>query len=377
MTDYYEVLGVSRTASPEEIKKAYRKLARKLHPDVNPGQEAAEEFKRVSQAYEVLSNPEKRSMFDAGADPHGSGGAGGFGGAQFGGAFSDIFETIFGQAGGQQRGPVPRARPGQNTLIAVDVELPDAVFGAEREVRLATAVVCPTCQGSCCRPGSSPVTCESCAGRGQVQRRVRSLLGEVVTATPCPTCQGFGSTLPDECPECAGDGRVRTERTLKVKIPAGVSAGQRIHLAGQGEVGPGGGPAGDLYVEIRETRHPRFQREGDDLHCKVSVPMTSAALGAEIQIDTLDGPEMVDIAPGTQPGAVCTLPSFGVARLQREGRGDLHVHLDVMVPTKLDAEQTELLRQLAALRGEERPEGKMAQQSSGVFSRMKDMFAGR
>lgn len=368
MNDFYEELGVSRDATPDEIKKAYRKLARKLHPDVNPSEEAAERFKNVSQAYEVLSNVDKRRQYDAG------GMDGGFGGG-FGG-LGDIFETFFGAAGGASRGPVPRRRPGQNALISMEIDLEEAVFGGEREVQVDTAVVCPSCQGSCCAKGTKPQTCSGCGGQGQVQRLQRSLLGQVITAAACPQCSGHGTSITP-CPECAGEGRIRTRRSLKLKVPAGVETGQRIHLPSQGEVGPGGGPAGDLFVEVREREHPKFTRRGDDLHCTLRIPMTTAALGSEIEIDTLDGVERVDIEPGTQPGSVSTLHSFGVERLRQGTRGDLHVHLEVDVPTKLDDEQAELLRTLAKLRGEERPEGKLTTTNQGMFSRLKDKFSGK
>ncbi|GAB4064582.1 molecular chaperone DnaJ [Angustibacter speluncae] len=371
MSDHYEVLGVSRDATQEEIKKAYRRLARKLHPDVNPGPEAAEQFKDVSRAYDVLSNPEKRQTYDIGGDPNGSGG--GFG-PGFG--FSDIFETFFNQ--GQSRGPVPRSRPGQPAQIRLDIDLREAVFGSEREISVDTAVVCGVCQGSCCQPGTHPSACTTCGGRGQVQRVARSFLGQVMTTTPCPTCGGYGTVIPSPCLECSGDGRVRTRRTLTIKVPPGVGTGTRIQLAGQGEVGPGGGPAGDLYVEIREMRHELFHREGDDLHCTVSVPMTAAALGTTLEIETLDGPEKVDLAPGTQSGTVHRLPSYGVTGLRSGSRGDLHVHVDVTTPTKLDERQEELLRELASLRGETRPSGRLAStHGGGVFGKLKDRFAGR
>lgn len=370
MSDHYEVLGVSRDATPEEIKRAYRRLARQLHPDVNPGPEAAERFKDVSRAYDVLSNPDKRQMYDLGGDPNGSGG--GFG-PGFG--FSDIFESFFNQ--GQPRGPVPRQRPGQDALVRLDTDLTEAVFGSEREISVDTAVVCGVCRGSCCQPGTGPAPCATCGGRGQVQRVARSFLGQVMTTAPCPTCGGYGTVISSPCLECSGEGRVRTRRTLTIKVPPGVDTGTRIQLAGQGEVGPGGGPPGDLYVEIRERRHELFHRQGDDLHCTVAVPMTAAALGTTLEIETLDGPEKVDLAPGTQSGTVHRLPSYGVTGLRTGVRGDLHVHVEVQTPTRLDERQEELLRELAALRGESRPSGRLSSQHSGVFSKLKDRLAGR
>ncbi|MFP5336198.1 MAG: molecular chaperone DnaJ [Actinomycetes bacterium] len=370
MSDHYAVLGVSRDATAEEIKKAYRKLARQLHPDVG-GAESAERFKEVSAAYEVLSNPDKRRAYDMGVDPNGTGG--GFG-PGFG--FSDIFETFFGGAAGQ-RGPAHRRRRGQDAMIRLDVDLADAVFGSERELQIDTAVICPTCQGSCCQPGTSPRTCDVCGGRGQVQRVARSFLGQVMTTSPCPTCQGFGTVIPDPCLECSGEGRVRSRRSLTIRVPAGVDTGTRIQLAGQGEVGPAGGPPGDLYVEVSVRPHETLTRRGDDLHCTVSVPMTAAALGTTLRLETLDGPESVDVRPGTNSGEVLTLRGLGVTHLRSPGRGDLHVHVEVQTPTRLDEEQERLLRELARLRGEERPEGRLEAAQAGVFSRLRDRFAGR
>ncbi|MFI0409794.1 molecular chaperone DnaJ [Actinomadura sp. 3N508] len=372
--DYYATLGVRRDASADEVKRAYRRLARELHPDVNPDPETQDRFKEITQAYEVLSDPKKREMYDLGADPFapggGAGGAGGFGGAGF--PFSDIMDAFFGTA--TSRGPRTRARRGRNATLPVELDLGETAFGTTRELSIDTAVVCTGCEGSGCAPGTHPDTCETCHGRGEVQQVQRSFLGQVMTARPCPACGGFGSVIRNPCTECSGDGRVRTRRTVKVKIPAGVENGIHIQLAGEGEVGPGGGPPGDLFLQIVEKPHPIFEREGDDLHCTVEIPMTAAALGTSVTIETLDAAESVDIKPGTQSGQVITLYNRGVRHLNESGRGDLMIHVNVETPNRLDEEQEELLRQLAALRGEERPPGKFAPGQRGMFSRLKDVF---
>ena len=375
MTDYYEVLGVPRDASPEQIKKAYRKLAREHHPDVAGADAGSEDtFKDVSRAYDVLGNPEKRRAYDLGGDPSSPGGGmgGGFG-------FQDIFETFFGAATGaaEQRGPIPRARRGQDALVRLDLDLADVTFGVHKDVPVDTAVVCPTCSGSCCRPGTSPRTCEVCGGRGSVQRVARSFLGQVMTTQPCAACHGFGTVIPEPCTECSGEGRVRSRRTLSVDVPAGVDTGTRIKLTGQGEVGPAGGPAGDVYLEVRERKNDTFVRRGDDLHATLEVPMTAAALGTVLTLDTLDGAREVDLRPGTQPAQVVTIKGLGVGHLHAAGRGDLHVHVEVQVPTAMDDEQAELLRRLAALRGEERPEARLAASNTGVFAKLRDKLSGR
>jgi molecular chaperone DnaJ len=372
-TDYYGVLGVPRDATPEEIKRAYRKLARDLHPDVNPDPEAQERFKEVNRAYEVLSDPEKRQIVDLGGDPVAPGAAAGGPFTGFGG-LGDIMDAFFGTT--SSRGPRSRERPGADALIRLELELAEAAFGATKDITVDTAVRCETCQGAGTAPGTHPQTCDTCAGRGEVQSVQRSFLGQVMTTRTCPSCLGVGQVIPHPCPECGAEGRVRARRTIAVKIPPGVEDGMRIRLSGQGEVGPGGGPAGDLYVEISELPHDIFSREGDDLHCRVSLPMTAAALGTSLQLTTLDGEEQVDIRPGTQPGSVLTLRGRGVPHLRGVGRGDLLVHVEVKTPTRLDAEQEKLLRELARLRGEERPDSTRSG-GGGLFSRMRDAFNGR
>ena len=366
--DYYAVLGVERNATPDQIKKAYRRLARQLHPAVNPAEE--ERFKEVTKAYEVLSDPKKRELHDLGGDPFSTGG--GFG-SGFG--FSDIMDAFFGAGGGAARGPRPRQRRGQDALIRVDIDLSESTFGVTRELQVDTATTCHTCQGAGTAAGTSPRPCEVCHGRGEVQQVTRSFLGQVMTARPCAACQGFGTVIPSPCPDCGGDGRVRTRRSLKVKIPPGVDTGTRIQLTGEGEAGPGGGPAGDLFVEIVERPHATFRRQGDDLHCTLEVPMTAAALGATVTLETLDGPRPVELRPGAQAGQTIVLPDLGVTHLRRAGRGDLVVHLDVQTPTRLDAEQEELLRKLAALRGEDGPDvGQVTGQGQSFFGRLRDAF---
>jgi molecular chaperone DnaJ len=376
--DYYGVLGVSRNASDAEIKRAYRRLARELHPDINPDEAAQARFKDISAAYEVLSDPEKRRIVDLGGDPlesvsAGNGFTGGFGG------LGDVFEAFFG-GGATSRGPIGRVRPGSDSLLRMRLTLDECASGVTKQVTVDTAVLCDKCQGRGTNDNSGPVRCDTCGGRGEVQSVQRSLLGQVMTSRPCPTCRGVGEVILDPCYRCGGDGRVRARREISVKIPAGVGDGMRVRLAAQGEVGPGGGPAGDLYVEVHEQPHDIFVRDGDDLHCTVAVPMVDAALGTNVTVDAIiDGPTEITIPAGTQPGSVTTLRGHGMPHLRSGARGDLHAHIEVVVPSRLDHHDADLLRELKKRRrgdiAEVRPTSGAA--GGGIFSRLRETFTGR
>jgi molecular chaperone DnaJ len=356
LADHYEVLGLARDASAEQIKKAYRKLARELHPDVNPDAGAEEKFKLVTHAYEVLSDADSRRSYDnGGQDP--------FGGAGFG--FGDIFDTFFGGGGGQ-RGPKSRQERGQDALLRVDLTLEEVVFGVAKSIEVDTAILCETCSGSCCRPGTSPVMCDICRGSGQIQRQVRSLLGNVVTSAPCGTCRGYGQVIPEPCLDCRGQGRVRARRNIDLNIPQGVEDALRLQLSNQGEVGFAGGPNGDLYVDIAVKPHDTFGRSGDDLTCTIEVPLHDAVLGALTKIETFDGPLDVEIQPGQQTGDVIVVKGKGVGHLRNSGRGDLRVSIQVTTPTKLDSKQKELFRSLAKLRKSDSI--KLVKHTSGFFA---------
>ena len=376
--DYYGLLGVSKGASDAEVKRAYRRLARELHPDVNPDEE--ERFKEISTAYEVLSDPEKRRIVDLGGDPLAAAGSGnGFSG--FGG-LGDVFEAFFGGGVGS-RGPIGRVRPGSDSLLRMRMTLEECATGVTKQVTVDTAVLCDLCQGRGTHGNSAPSACDICGGRGEVQSVQRSLLGQVMTSRPCPNCGGVGEVIHDPCHRCAGDGRVRSRRDITVKIPAGVGDGMRVRLAAQGEVGPGGGPAGDLYVEVHERPHEVFIRDGDDLHCTVSVPMADAALGTAVTVAGILGDDIeITVTPGTQPGSVTTLRGHGMPRLRSETRGDLHAHIEVTVPTKLDARTRELLGEIkdhsgehAAVKSATVPSAAAA--GGGLFSRLRETFSGR
>ena len=382
--DFYELLGVSRGASDDEIKKAYRKLARELHPDTKPGDKAAEErFKEVTLAYETLRDPERRRRYDMfGPDAirgTGSGGAAGdpFAGAGFGG-LGDLFDAFFGGGGGGgggagfgggQRGRRSGPMRGADAEVRVSLDFEEAVFGVQKDVTLRTAVACEPCTATGAAPGTSATTCAQCGGSGEVRTVRQSLLGQMVTSRPCPRCGGAGEHIATPCPSCRGEGRVLDDRTLTVEVPAGVDSGITLRLTGRGMAGPRGGPPGDLYVHLEVRPDPRFERRGNDLVHELHVPLTQAALGARILLETLDDEEEIVLPPGTQTGRVIRVRGHGVPDVNGRGRGDLLVHVVVDTPTSLGPAEERLLRELAALRGEE-----VEPPDTGLFSKIRSAF---
>jgi molecular chaperone DnaJ len=368
MSDYYEVLGVARNATDDEIKRAYRTLARRYHPDSNPGDPEAEaRFKEVGQAYETLRDPERRRRYDVFGDD----GARARPGAQAPGdvfGFGDLFDAFFGGDPFGSRGQAgPQRAPDAETVVNLD--LAEAAFGTTATVEVRLPAVCSRCEGSGCEPGTHPARCDVCGGTGEVREVRRSILGQIVTAAPCVACSATGSRIPTPCRDCRGDGRVRASRSIDVEVPAGVDDGQRLRLSGRGPAAPRGGVPGDLYVTVRVAPDPRFERIGDDLLHVRQIAFTQAALGARLEIDTLEGAEELVVPGGTQPGHVFRLKGRGVPALRGRGRGDLLVRVDVAVPGRLTDEEDELLRSLAALRGEE-----VATHEKGVFSRLRSAF---
>ncbi|HEY7875865.1 MAG TPA: molecular chaperone DnaJ [Actinomycetota bacterium] len=348
MADHYATLGVARGATAEDIKKAYRKLAREHHPDANRDDPGAEErFKDITRAYEVLSDPQKRQQYDLFGDERVGAGGGGF--SDFGGGIGDIFSTFFGGMGGtRQRGP----GRGADLLAEVVLTLEEAAVDSEREVEITALAECDECGGSGAAPGTFPVSCTECGGTGELRQVRRTMLGNVMTASTCHRCGGTGQEIVERCPRCAGDGRVEVTDSITVRVPAGIEDGAQLRVSGRGEAGMRGGRSGDLYVRIRVEPHEVFQRAGADLGCGVTVPMTVAALGGEVEVPTLEGPESLDLGPGTQSGEVVKLKGRGMPRIDGRGRGELVVLLKVETPTDLTSEQDELLRKLAAARGE-------------------------
>jgi len=373
--DFYEILGVAKTASEEDIKKSYRKLAMKYHPDRNPdNKESEEKFKEVKEAYEMLTNPEKREAYDryghAGVDPNMGGGGGGFGGGAggFGDAFGDIFGDIFGGGAGRGRSSGPQVYRGGDLRYNLEITLEQAAAGYDTTIRVPSWDKCDTCHGSGAKPGTQPVTCTTCAGHGQV----RMQQGFFSIQQTCPKCHGSGKIIPEPCAACSGAGRIKRNKTLEVKIPAGIDNGMRIRSTGNGEPGTNGGPSGDLYVEIHIKQHAVFQREGDDLHCEMPISFTKATLGGEIEVPTLSGKVSFTIPEGTQSGKTFRLKSKGIKGVRSGYHGDLFCHVVVETPVKLNDKQKDLLREFDRLTIE--GGAKHSPQSKGWMDKVKTFF---
>jgi molecular chaperone DnaJ len=352
--DLYEVLGISRDASSEDVRKAYRRLARELHPDVNGDPHAEERFKEITGAYEILSDPQKRAQYDA------YGTAGGPAGQPFT-DIQDIFDLFFGQGGfggfgggGRRRGPRSTAWRGEDVAIPVLLPFKEAAFGARRDLEIDRLVTCDLCMGNGAHPGTAPVACRTCGGTGEVQSVRRSVFGTLMTTTTCGTCDGTGREIPDKCERCHGQGRVRQPSIVTVDIPAGVADGMELRVSGNGHAGVGGGSPGDLYVRIEVEPSTAFERRGQDLFAVLDISITQATLGADLEIEGLDAVEPIRVEAGTDSGTVVRLKGKGVPNLNRHGRGDLFVTLHVVTPTKLSREERQLLGRLAELRGEVR-----------------------
>ncbi len=371
MGDLYELLGVRPDATDEEIKRAYRRRARELHPDANGGDPVAEaKFKEVSFAYEVLRDPERRARYDRFGPASFGGGSPGPGGAGFGfdGGLSDLFEAFFGTMTGTARGRRRGPQQGSDAEVTLHLDFAEAVFGAQKQLSVRLPVTCDECTGTGALVGTAPVPCADCQGTGELRRIRQSLLGQVVTSVACARCQGSGELVADPCPSCRGEGRRTEDRDLTVEVPAGVDDGSTLRLAGRGPAGPRGGPSGSLFVHLVVEPDERFERIGDDLHTTLHVGMAQAALGAALDVQTLEETRQVDVAAGTQTGAVVRFRGLGVPHLRGRGRGDLYVHFAVDTPTELTARQRELLTDLAAERGEE------VHGHDGVFSRIRSVL---
>lgn len=372
--DYYEVLGVSKTASQIEIKKGYRAKAKQYHPDINKEEDAEVRFKEVSEAYEVLSNEESRAAYDRYGHA-GVNGNGGFGGDPFGGfggqgsPFGDIFETFFGGGMGGTQGQARAPQRGADIQVSLNLSFEEAVFGAEKEIEIDRLETCEVCNGSRMKDGATPQTCSDCGGSGEVRRVQQTILGQFMTSGPCPTCSGEGVIITDPCTACRGRGRTRKYTKLSVTVPAGIDDGQTIRMTGQGEAAPGKGASGDLFVKVRVQSHKYFERRNRQIHSTVGINVAQAALGDNIEIDTLDGPVEFTIPAGTQSGQQFRLRGKGVPDLRGGDRGDQLVTVEVVIPKKLSQEQSELFEQLSSSLGKEvtpQPKGK------GFFDRVKD-----
>jgi molecular chaperone DnaJ len=366
-SDYYQVLGVTRDASPDEIKRAFRALARQYHPDANPDPGAEARFKQINAAYEVLSDPVKRERYDMYGDANAAPGFASFG------DLGDLMESFFGSAFGRGRTQGRRGGParGEDLQVQIEVSFEEAVFGSSKELTLSVTRTCERCHGTACEPGTFKTRCERCGGAGELRTVQRSIFGQIVSARTCPDCDGAGERPASPCTACRARGAVEVSERIEVNVPAGVESGNTLRLDARGGAGTRGGPNGDLYVHIFVQPHPVFMREGNHLLCSLTVPFTVAALGAEVPIATLDGDETLRVPAGTQPGTLLRLRGNGVPHLGGRGRGDLVVQIDVEVPAKLRAEERDLLEKLAEIQGHGTTEAK------GILGRIKDALKPR
>ena len=368
--DYYEVLGLEREASGDDIRKSYRKLARQYHPDVNKESDAEQKFKEVKEAYDTLSDDQKRATYDRYGHVDPNQGFGG-GGGDFNGGFGDIFDMFFG--GGGRRDPNAPQR-GNDLQYTMTIDFKEAVFGVEKDITIPRTENCDTCDGSGAKPGTRPETCTICRGTGQQEVAQNTPFGRIVNRRACTNCSGTGKVIKDRCGTCGGAGKVKKQRKLHVKIPAGVDEGAQIRMSGEGESGTRGGPPGDLYIVLRVKSHDFFERDGDDIYCEVPLNFVQAALGDEIEIPTLTEKVKLKIPAGTQTGTYFRLKGKGVPKLRGYGQGDQHVKVTVVTPTKLSDEQKELLRQFAGDNLKSTSQDQEHHES--IFDRMKKAFRG-
>ncbi|WP_404443804.1 molecular chaperone DnaJ [Sutcliffiella horikoshii] len=370
--DYYEVLGVSKSASKDEIKKAYRKLSKQYHPDINKADDAADKFKEIKEAYEVLSDDQKKAHYDqfGHTDPNqGFGGGGGFDGG-FG--FEDIFETFFGGQGGGRRRRDPNApRQGADLQYTMTLGFEEAAFGKEATIEIPVEETCDTCSGTGAKPGTKVETCSQCRGTGQESVEQNTPFGRIVNRRTCSKCNGSGKSIPNKCTTCHGAGRVKKRNTIKVNIPAGVDEGQQLRVAGKGEAGVNGGPAGDLYVVFHVRRHEFFERDGDDVYCEMPITFAQAALGDEVEVPTLHGKVKLKVPAGTQTGTNFRLKGKGIANVRGYGQGDQHIKIRVITPTKLSEKQKQVIREFAETSGQAPDE-----QEDSFFSKVKRVLKG-
>ncbi|MFC0558005.1 molecular chaperone DnaJ [Halalkalibacter alkalisediminis] len=366
--DYYEVLGVDQNASVDEVKKAYRKLARKYHPDVNKEADATDKFKEVKDAYDTLSDPQKKAHYDQFGHTDPNQGFGG-GGGDFGGGFGDIFDMFFGGGGGRRNPNAPRQ--GADLQYTMTLEFKEAVFGKDTEIEIPREETCQTCAGSGAKPGTKPETCSHCGGSGQLNVEQNTPFGRVVNRRVCHHCEGTGKFIKSKCSTCGGKGKVRKRKKISVKVPAGIDHGQQLRVSGQGEAGVNGGPSGDLYVVFNVKPHEFFEREGDDIYCEMPLTFAQVALGDEIEVPTLNGKVKLKIPAGTQTGTNFRLRGKGVPNVHGRGQGDQHVKIRVVTPKNLTEKEKDLIREFSQMSG-----GQPDEQNDGFFAKVRRAFKG-